>query len=356
MFPFPPPPPGYTAVLIARGLLTVWALIELCVLVARLRRWRFIRPREMGFWSLAAGLCVVVIPFGYCQFATFDNNEWLMPVETAAFSTSIAGIAMGLSKLYSDGSDKTKTSAIEMGVVVGFIGFLACILNPADLGEHEPYRSRTQCKNNLKQIGLALHNYHDVSFKFPASVNGEPLVSWRVLILPYLDRLSLFKHYNQEMTWDRPPNDQFALSRISELCCPANYNPTDAQERRFTAYSMPVGPHTIGEKTTGSSTREITDGTSNTALVVEACGAQIVWTEPRDVNISSYSTSINLKGNKPGRSESWTSSYHGSGSLILLGDGSVRFISTSTDPTVLKNLATIDGDEPLTMGEVMKGW
>ena len=108
---------------------------------------------------------------------------------------------------------------------------------------------------------------------------------------------------------------------------------------------MPTGPRTVGESSTGTMIQSMTDGTSNTLLVVEACGAQIVWTEPRDVDVAAQPTGINLKGAKPQQSAGWLSSYHSHGTQVLMGDGSVKFLSQRTDPSVLKKLATKDGGE-----------
>ena len=69
---------------------------------------------------------------------------------------------------------------------------------------------RSTCKNNLKQIGLALHNYHDRYQSFPpafvADENGKPMHSWRVLLLPYLDQADLYARYNFNEPWNGPNN------------------------------------------------------------------------------------------------------------------------------------------------------
>ena len=65
--------------------------------------------------------------------------------------------------------------------------------------------------NNLKQIGLALHNYHDAHGKFPTNVygpKGEPLLSWRVHLLPYLEEDNLYKQFKMDEAWDGPNNKE----------------------------------------------------------------------------------------------------------------------------------------------------
>jgi prepilin-type processing-associated H-X9-DG protein len=99
-----------------------------------------------------------------------------------------------------------------------------------------------------------------------------------------------------------------------------------------TAYSMLSGPQTVGGNPSGTKFSDIKDGAGNTAMVVEACRAQIVWSEPRDVNIADQPAGINLKGHRPGHSKGWLSSFHARGAHVLLADGSVRFVSSATHP------------------------
>ena len=77
--------------------------------------------------------------------------------------------------------------------------------------------------NNLKQIAMALQCYHQANGCFPpayiADKTGKPMHSWRVLILPYLDRDDLYKAYNFTEPWDGPNNKKLATSR-PDLCLP----------------------------------------------------------------------------------------------------------------------------------------
>jgi prepilin-type processing-associated H-X9-DG protein len=96
-----------------------------------------------------------------------------------------------------------------------------------------------------------------------------------------------------------------------------------------------IGPHTAFPDGKGLAPKAFSDGLSNTALVVEACGQQIIWTEPKDIKITATNIGINLPGNKPNQSSGIWSSYHDGQAFTLFADGSVRALNTDTDPQVL---------------------
>jgi prepilin-type processing-associated H-X9-DG protein len=95
----------------------------------------------------------------------------------------------------------------------------------------------------------------------------------------------------------------------------------------------------------------VIDGLSYTLMLTEACGQQIVWTEPRDVDMSVSPIGINLDGEVEGRSPGVASSYHPTGCHVLFGDGAVRFLSRTIDPEVLKALITANGNETIDPSE-----
>jgi hypothetical protein len=341
--PFPPAPPGYEVVLGARVILVAWSLIGIAILASRLRHWKSIHKSEIDGWWTAAGISYAV-SFGATSRTPYDSNEWMWPVLLAAVAVSVAGITLGLCKIYVEGTTAERNAWIGfnfIAFVVCYFVFFGFIYIP-----HSPEAScRTKCKYNLKEIGFALRNLHDEQQSFVPVASGSPAVSWRVALLPYLDQKAVYDRYRVRSEWNSAENMPLAREILSVFHCPTNYYPKNTDGLWYTAYSMPSGAHSIGANPKGTKLGDITDGSSNTLLVVEACGTQIVWTEPHDVNIDSQPTGINLNGKHAGNSAGWLSSYHRHGTHVLLADGSVRFLPQTTDAGVLNKLATIDGGE-----------
>jgi prepilin-type processing-associated H-X9-DG protein len=198
---------------------------------------------------------------------------------------------------------------------------------------------RSQCKNNLKQIGLALHNYHDVYGSFPpasvADASGKPMHSWRVLILPFLDQQSLYGEYDFSEPWDGPNNRRLLDRMPLVYACPSHANPPGNTN---TAYVVPVGEHCIFRGSEPVRVSDIIDGTSNTLMVGEGANITVPWMKPDDVDIATHPAIGDSAG---------FSSDHPGGVHFLLGDGSVRFISETIAPDVLRALFTRDGGEAL---------
>jgi type II secretory pathway pseudopilin PulG len=107
-------------------------------------------------------------------------------------------------------------------VVIGGLGI--ALLIPAPTRSRVAAR-RTQCKNNLKQIGLALHNYHEHYGTFPPAYTvdskGTRLHSWRTLILPYVDQTELFNKIDLSKAWDDPVNAEAAKTELYAYHCPS---------------------------------------------------------------------------------------------------------------------------------------
>jgi hypothetical protein len=238
-------------------------------------------------------------------------------------------------------------------VYIAFLGYFIGMMLPT-LSYPREAAWRTQCKNNLKQLGLAFHNYLDEHKAFPGPTMGEPAVSWRVSILPYLEATRVLKSYDMHHAWDADQNLPVIAQRPSQLTCPSQPGYPGVKEvtreNMFhwpTSYVMPTGPGTIGQSNRGVRPKDISDGFFNTILLTEACGLQIIWTEPRDFDASKQPIGVNFRGTEQRDSPGFASSYHKGGAHVELADGSVRFISENINPEVLESLITVAGHEEM---------
>jgi len=216
-------------------------------------------------------------------------------------------------------------------------GILIALLLPAVQSAREAAR-RMECNNNLKQIALAFHCYHDVYKTFPPAYipdkDGRPMHSWRVLILPFMEQQALQQQYDFNEPWDSPRNQLVTSTVVPAYKCPsAPGQPTE------TNYMAVTGPGTLFEGAEGCSIAKIADGTSNTILVVEVAGTGVNWAEPRDLDAVTFSPPFS-----PPRPDA-AGSYHPGGLNVVMADGATRFLSNSTDPATARGLITRAGDE-----------
>ncbi len=194
---------------------------------------------------------------------------------------------------------------IELLVVIAIIGVLIGLLLPAVQAAREAAR-RSQCINNLKQVGLALHNYHDALGAFPMSymtrskfVDGQtdtaPGWGWAAMILPQMENSPLFSSINFGLPVEAPQNLTVIQSRLATFLCPSDTTPggtfgvTDPSGNVLammqpTSYAACVG-NDFADSTTGLNNdgegngvmyrnshirlADIVDGASNTVLVGE---------------------------------------------------------------------------------------
>jgi prepilin-type processing-associated H-X9-DG protein len=210
---------------------------------------------------------------------------------------------------------------------------LIALLLPAVQAAREAAR-RAQCVNNLKQVGLAMHMYADANDGFPAAAitdkKGKPLLSWRVAILPYLEQRPLYEKFKLDEPWDSPHNRELIKYMPTIYACPSR--PLTPGERT-TTYRVFLGKGSLFE--TGRPTRiaDVTDGTSNTLMVVEAKEA-VPWTKPEGLPFED--PAVPLFG---------TGSNHSGGFNVVMADGSVRFIKMTINPQTLRALITRSGGE-----------
>lgn len=233
---------------------------------------------------------------------------------------------------------------IELLAVVGGIALLVALLLPARRSAREAGR-RSQCTNNLKQIGLALHNYHDKYHCLPPAytvdLEGKPLHSWRTLILPWLEQASLYDKIDLSKPWNDPANKLAFEAIIPVYQCPSAHFP-EGQAKSHTAYLAVVAPGSCLRLGEGRTLSEITDGPGSTLVVVEVDAEHAVhWMSPMDADehlILNLSTAKKLP--HPGVFQT------------LLADASTRALSADIKPAILRALISIAGQDDETAREI----
>ena len=182
---------------------------------------------------------------------------------------------------------------------------------------------RNQCINNLRQVGFALAAYHQTQGHFPpaylADGNGKPLLSWRLLIFPYLEQsLELYSSFDLSKPWDGADNIRQSQTSIMVYRCPGGSQPP-----AMTEYLAVVGPNAAWPGATGSKLADFKDP-KKTILVVEVANSGINWAEPRDLSIEKITRGI--------------PSNHTGGFNALFADGHVEFIPDDIDPKKLAEM------------------
>lgn len=212
-------------------------------------------------------------------------------------------------------------------------GILLGLLLPAVQAAREAAR-RMQCSNNLREIGLALHNYNAAYGSLPPAytvdANGNKLHSWRTLILPFIEQQAMYNQIDLSKPWNDPANAMFNNMVVPTYACPSsNLSPGS------TTYQVVVDPSSVFPGATSVKLTAVTDGTSNTLAVVESSPADaVLWMEPGDLDLPTFI------GNTQGKT------VHTGGFNVLFTDASVRFIAQSIDPKTLQDAVTMAGGEP----------
>jgi hypothetical protein len=138
-----------------------------------------------------------------------------------------------------------------------------------------------QTFSNLKRLAIAVHNYRDVHERFPPAVlmgpDGQTPHSWRIEMLPFVNQEALYKQYRMNEPWDSENN-----KKVLEKMPAVFRSPFDEPKSRNSGYYVFVGPGTMFEGKNGIRMAQVTDGSSNTLLIVEA-KRSIPWTKPDDI-------------------------------------------------------------------------
>ncbi|MBL8817164.1 MAG: DUF1559 domain-containing protein [Planctomyces sp.] len=206
--------------------------------------------------------------------------------------------------------------------------------------------AKPQSMNSLKQIALGLHNFYDAFGCLPpqavSSDDGKRLLSWRVLILPYIDQAQLYSEFHLDEPWDSEHNQKL----IAKM--PATYRSVPVQgvqgDPGKTRFVAPLTKDSVfGRSGPGTQFKEITDGTSNTLMVVEAdVDKAVIWTKPEDIVIDDKDPISSILNPE-------TPSF-----AACHCDGYVRLVSRNVTAETLRAFLSMNGGEVISWDEVDK--
>ncbi len=272
---------------------------------------------------------------------------------------------------------------VELLVVIAIIGILVAMLLPAVQAARETAR-RMSCSNNLKQIMLGMHNYHDTYKTFPAGcVSTENFVSGFASVLPYLESGNLYDAYDFHLYYTHPYNQAVAEQRIPTYLCPSMPLPRNVPDKTCgevgapSSYLLSEGSDDYMQRGDGVFNlvwprfgynnkpvriADILDGTTHTIAIGETtyqmkdylwssrgpCAGQIRYGTARWVvgyPAVALGTTLKPFNLHAAAGNGGFQSVHPGGVNFALSDGSVRFIHETIDPVILTGLATRDGDE-----------
>ncbi len=273
---------------------------------------------------------------------------------------------------------------IEVLVVIAIIGILVALLLPAVQRAREAAR-RIQCVNNLKQVGIALHVYHDIHSRLPSGYTFKEGFTWggfgwATMILPGVEQKPLFDAANFAMPMWSDANTTVCTSAISFYLCPSD----ETSQGRFlvrapysyamASYVASYGPGDMDalpddrrglfSRNSGTRFNDVTDGLSQTlavgerhngkfATVIGSAGhvdAETVWVGAvmegyTDAHGHTTLFQAEHTPSSPNMDDRDAASRHDGGTNFLLGDGSVRLLKNSINLNVYQALSTRAGGE-----------
>ena len=249
-----------------------------------------------------------------------SGEDGIEVVSTRTLPVSIGTGSMMIPSLFMVGVSNSRMTRFGQSTSPGLLDVLS------------PTRAqRSQATNNLKQLGLAMHNFHDVHSRFPGSgrdKDGKPLLSWRVQLLPFIDQAPLFDQFRMNESWDSPHNK--ALIKLIPPTLIAPGSKAGEGKTNYVGFHHEKAIFADGE---GTRFRDIIDGTSNTIMFVEADDDHaVIWTKPDDLEFDEKNPHAGLGELRKG------------GFLAAMCDGAVHFIpSTITPETLVKLVFRNDG-------------
>lgn len=249
---------------------------------------------------------------------------------------------------------RTAFTLVEMLVTISIIGVLIGLLLPAVQMARESAR-RTQCANNLHQIGIALHNYHDTHDTLPPGClqwrppGGNPAnfkqYAWSAFILPHLEQVPLYERIDFNLPYDHPRNAEPGSVRLSSYVCPSATAPAPGGLGK-TDYAGLFGQRLTTFKNTNNGVfiynraftfGMIRDGLSQTLCVAEdTLGPECEWINGRNT----FEQSGRINDPRASLIDNEIRSQHPGGAMVLFVDGHVSLLANELDTKILAALIT----------------
>jgi hypothetical protein len=319
------------------------------ILRKRLTRRGEVLPAALSGTGLAAGTSSAIPPT--LVPATVQGSLAFLSGDASAVSIPVFRLSEGvLRAMFLSKFTSVAVAASVFCVILGGLGTLALAQKPSD--PSPPARSAVDSERplpkaddpkdirklkersilNLKQIGLAVHNYHSVFNHLPNNILGadkKPLLSWRVQLLPYLEQNDLYREFKLDEPWDSEHNLKL-LRKVPEVYRTG----TEAKNSHGTYYQGFAGADTVFPPGQQLSMADITDGTANTILVVEG-GTPVPWTKPVDLPYAADKPLPKLGG------------VFKDGTHTVLVDGSVFAIKRDCDEKLLRLAITRNDNQVL---------
>lgn len=191
-----------------------------------------------------------------------------------------------------------KILALGWFVIVG-VG-VACLLTFPSTGGHDAGMRRAQSQYNLSNIQLALINYEVAHRELPPAVvtnaAGEPLYSWRVLVLRELECPELYERFDLTQAWDSPTNRPLINEMPDVFRSPFGDIDAAAGLTPYQALVDTTGTRTAMGRTEGKRFTKVKDGLSNTAFLVENRRHPVIWTKPYDTDPAELLAELSAEG------------------------------------------------------------
>ena len=295
--------------------------------------------RAVRHWfAVAVLLCPILLLGLLIGNSQRTNNILMLAITCLCFC--IYGFAKAKRGVSSDIIREEIFMGVWHGMAIGIVAIAGAILFMPPLEQPRESARRTQCRNNLKQIGLSFHQFHDQNGRFPSASGTLPLseeqrpelnrppVSWRVALLPNLELQNLYAQYDLSAAWTSNANKPLQLTHVAAFQCPSALNSTAADGTQRTSYLVPTGPGTIFSSAAAVPVRlqDMGSGTAHAILAFETHTSEVVWTNPQDVDFTAKNAMQQI------------SSDHSGGANVLTADGSVQFLSKDTYPKVIARM------------------